>query len=90
VNASNAIINGGLAGKVAFLGASTAEIVGTRGAVNSSSWNGDYAEASYASEPWFLRGVAAHQGAIGGVFAFGADPGGVDRIMGHRTILSGY
>jgi hypothetical protein len=90
VSNTNAIYNGGLAGKYQFLGSSTAEVVARSGA-NGSGWNGDYSLSVNESSPWFIRGVRSnHTVAYPGVFAFIGETGGVNAWYTHRTILSGY
>jgi hypothetical protein len=89
VNASNAIVVGGLAGKSQFFGTSTAETVSGI-SIASGSWNGDHAESVDSGGSWAVRGSLSVNGPAAGVFGALRYNGGTHNNGTRRTILSGY
>ena len=90
MNSFDAIVRGGLANKVQFLGTSTVEVV-SRNVASVGGWNNDFADTVHSTLHWFGRGSKFTIDTDAGVFSFdNISSGGVMVDASHRAILSGY
>jgi hypothetical protein len=89
VNGNQALAEGGLVGKIQFLGASTAEVVSVNN-VESGGWDNGVSRSTYSSLAWTSRGGQVLNGRNAGHLALGRENGSGYEYVSHRTILSGY